>query len=128
MKKERPLFCRTDNLEYEKICKLDNEKITDFIYNIDSNRIDELITELSEMNILECDTNEIVDKTCKILLDAAANTFGKYTPRSGRTENELANTKRKHKPWFNRDCKEARKTFRQCKGKYRRMRNEQFFK
>ena len=23
----------------------------------------------------ECDTNEIVDKTCKILLDAAANTL-----------------------------------------------------
>ena len=70
---------------------------------------------------------KLFDKTAKILLETAANTFGKFTRKSHKNGNTIENAKRKYKPWFDDDCKLARKKYRQCKGKYRRMRNDYFF-
>ena len=89
-----------------------------------------MVTEINALqgNNIQTDIiNEVVDKTGKILLEAAANTFGKYTCRSPANENTNENPKRKYKLWFDSDCKIARKKYRQCKGKYRRIRNDYFF-
>ena len=73
----------------ERIGKFDTDKIIDFIELIDTEKIDNLVIEINALqgNNIQTDIiNEVVDKTGKILLEAAANTFGKLHASLIRTE------------------------------------------
>ena len=111
-----------------KIKHWDMLKSMEFKNSINVEKINEILTEMEnlvsiENNIDATDIDSITDKTCKILLDAATNTLGTY--RVYNKENDKPNTS--HKQWFNRECRIARKNFRQAKGRYRRQRNDIFF-
>ena len=96
-KKVHQTLCDTPG--EEKIGKFENDKINDFIELVDTEKIENLVIEINALqgNNIQTDIiNEVVDKTGKILLEAAANTFGKYTCRSHKnelmkTENENIN-------------------------------------
>ena len=102
--------------ESEKIKKWDVEKSRIFVDKIDSSRISDLITTLENVNPNNCDINlinESVENLCKIITDAAADTFGTFDPKRKKKIDS------RHKPWFNRSCKEARKKYRKSIRNYK---------
>lgn len=107
----------------EKIKKWDCEKAHSFTQNLDKVKTRQLLADLRnlEKENGEINVNGCMDKTCEIILDAAKVTFGTYVP------NFKTSVSKNNKPWFNIECKLARKSFRQCKAKYRKQKNDMFF-
>ena len=105
----------------KKIKKWNSEKETEFIQNIDRNKISELENELSflETSILSKENiNIIVEKCSNIILESAEKVFGTYNTRH---ENVFA--PKIKKPWFNKECWEKRKCFRIAKRRYKHDRS-----
>ena len=95
-----------------KIKKWENEKVHNFVNSLDIGKTDEIMNELDTRDI---DIDGVIDKTCTLLLDAASESLGTFKTNYVPSEKKKV---RKPQPWFNLDCKNARKRFRQLKGKY----------
>ena len=111
---------RNNTVESEKIKKWDIDKSNIFLENIDPDRIANLTRTLNDANpdtYNENFINNSVETLCKIITDAAADTFGTFVPKRNKYQNS------NNKPWFNRDCKEARQKYRKSKRIYRRNKN-----
>lgn len=106
------------NITEEKIKNWENERAQVFKDNIDISEVDEILSLLSsDTNSADAHINvdEIVNKTSEIIINAAKVTFGTYN-KSVKKDNE--SQKKKENPWFNNECKVARKKFRKNKRKY----------
>ncbi|KAK3099742.1 hypothetical protein FSP39_008878 [Pinctada imbricata] len=103
--------------------KWDNEKCEEFIGNLNNDRIGEVMNNLNTLeieNLTETSMNQIVSNVCDIMTDAAKKTFG--------LSHRRANFRKKNtkmKPWFENDCKMARKRFRKSQRKYKHIRTEE---
>ncbi|XP_033729163.1 nonsense-mediated mRNA decay protein 2-like [Pecten maximus] len=108
----------------EGINKWKAEKAVDFVNNIDDDSIKYITDLINNCNDpLELNIDELIDKCCNVLLHAAKNSLGINIKKRNVNNKSVAS----NKPWFDLNCKKARKTYRQCKGQYRRRRNEYFY-
>lgn len=101
-----------------KIKKWKPEKRTDFEKNLNSQKIQNLQSNLSNVdinNITDEEVNSYIQETVSILLTSAEKTFGKTAGRKGAKGNF---TEQPNKLWFNENCKKARKDFRKAKRMY----------
>ena len=108
-------YKKSKYFQEEKIKNWDDDKKGEFIENIDTEKLDEILFELSYMTEHEYDNstvNELVEKLGLLLTNSARSTFGTFTKHASENKNG-----KKHKPWFNTECKEARKKFRCSKRK-----------
>ncbi|VDI20591.1 protocadherin-15 [Mytilus galloprovincialis] len=104
----------------EEVKRWDIENLDTFIENIDKTHTDIILTELESVNIEDVNhncVNNIVKRTCDILVDAAKTTFGTYM-KCDKQNNVRINTS---KPWFDEDCKTARKKFKKSKRKLKHI-------
>ncbi|CAC5395962.1 unnamed protein product [Mytilus coruscus] len=102
----------------EKIKRWENEQLDTFIGNINRLKVNEILAQLTEMveNTYENSIiNTVVEDVCRLLTNAAKSTFGIFTKKFKNTQ-----TMRKSKPWFDSECKEARKKFRSSRRKLKR--------
>ncbi|XP_063408710.1 uncharacterized protein LOC134692190 [Mytilus trossulus] len=107
-----------DEMHEEKIKRWENEQLDTFISNIDRLKVNEILAQLTEMveNTSENSIiNKVVEDVCHLLTNAAKSTFGTFTKRRKHTQNI-----KKSKPWFDSECKEARKKFRSSRRKLKR--------
>ena len=107
-----------DEMPEEKIKRWENEQLDTFISNIDRLKVNEILAQLTEMveNTSENSIiNKVVEDVCHLLTNAAKSTFGTFTKRRKHTQNI-----KKSKPWFDSECKEARKKFRSSRRKLKR--------
>ena len=100
--------------------KWENDKVHNFVNSLDTGKIDEIMNELDKRDAC-INIDGVIDKTCTLLLDAASESLGTFKTKYVPSEKKKV---RKPQPWFNLDCKNAMKRFRQLKGKYRRNRND----
>ncbi|CAC5411232.1 ANPEP [Mytilus coruscus] len=103
----------------EEVKKWDIENVDTFIENIDKTHTDIILTELESVNIQDVNhncVNSIVKRTCDVLVDAAKTTFGTYM-KCDKQKNVKINAS---KPWFDEDCRTARKKFKKSKKKLKR--------
>jgi hypothetical protein len=64
----------------------------------------------------------VVEKICNLLTNSAKSTFGTYTKAKN-----IRNDTSKSKPWFDDECRQARKQFRCSKRKLKRNRGFLFW-
>ena len=106
-----------------ELTKWDNKKCLTFQDNVDKENLNGLYNELTNSiseNITKDNINASVKKLCDIFVDSAQTTFGTY-------KNKRKNLNRKpkgDKPWFNYECKFARKNYRKLKRKFKKERTE----
>ncbi|CAG2257168.1 Inter alpha-trypsin inhibitor, heavy chain 4,Inter-alpha-trypsin inhibitor heavy chain H3,Inter-alpha-trypsin inhibitor heavy chain H4 [Mytilus edulis] len=107
-----------DEMPEEKIKRWENEQLDTFISNIDRLKVNEILahsTEMVEKTSENSIINKVVEDVCHLLTNAAKSTFGTFTKRRKHTQNI-----KKSKPWFDSECKEARKKFRSSRRKLKR--------
>ncbi|XP_033736865.1 uncharacterized protein LOC117325053 [Pecten maximus] len=118
------ISCNNPTKMEEGINKWKAEKAVDFVNNIDDDSIKYITDLINNCNDpLELNIDELIDKCCNILLHAAKNSLGINIKKRNVNNKSVAS----NKPWFDLNCKKARKTYRQCKVQYRRRRNEYFY-
>ena len=116
-------FQSSDHTIHGRIKKWDNTKCLTFQDNVDKENLNGLYNELTNSiseNITKDNINASVKKLCDIFVDSAQTTFGTY-------KNKRKNLNRKpkgDKPWFNYECKFARKNYRKLKRKFKKERTE----
>jgi hypothetical protein len=110
---------QTNDAKVEQIKNWESEKKDEFISNINIEDIDELellLNNLSEQDsglVDNSSVNDMVKKSESLLTNSAKTTFGTFVP--GRHSKKETN--KKHKPWFDVECREARQKFRCSKRK-----------
>ncbi|CAG2205242.1 unnamed protein product [Mytilus edulis] len=106
-----------DEPSHEKIKDWESTKTADFIDSIDGEKVNEILTQLVNMvdnaTINETTINTAVESISNLLTDAAKSTFGTYTQQ--KLNPNLQKYKKASKPWFDDDCKEARKKYKSSK-------------
>lgn len=103
-----------------KIKKWDSSKKEDFMNNIDRNRVESVIFELSNIVIEDVTSNDInacMAEISNILLESAKNTFGTFNVTH--TKSHCSLPRKQNKDWFNSECHKARKEFRKSKRLYK---------
>jgi len=109
----------------EKIKQWDNEKLNSFVENIDQVQVDDILSQLTDMgentinNATVMTVDAVVEKVCNLLTNSAKSTFGTYTKAKN-----IRNVTSKSKPWFDEECRQARKQFRCSKRKLKRNRTQ----
>lgn len=101
-------------------------KCGEFFNNIDSVKVRELESNLSVVNdnvdvINQMSVDALLDELCGIFISSGKVTFGTTPIRSSKSTQEKH--KRDNKPWFDVDCKFARKNFRKLKRKFKTNRS-----
>ncbi|CAC5365325.1 unnamed protein product [Mytilus coruscus] len=99
-----------DDMPEEKIKRWENEQLDTFIGNINRLKVNEILAQLTEMVENKCENsiiNTVVEDVCHLLTNAAKSTFATFTKKRRHIQNM-----KKSKPWFDSECKEARKKFR----------------
>ena len=109
-----------------RIKKWENKKCLTFQDNVDKENLNGLCNELTNSineNITKDNINASVKKLCDLCVDSAQTTLGTL----GTYKNKRKNLNRKpkgDKPWFNYECKFARKNYRKLKRKFKKERSE----
>lgn len=115
--------CGGDNFDNsKKIKKWDVNKKNDFVQNINLQKVEQLLHDISQVN--EADSSqqtvdEFIDSFNSIIVESAENVFGTYTF----TKKKNKGVKKENKPWFTQDCWIKRKAFRIAKRRYRNSKN-----
>lgn len=92
------------------------DKAQDFCKNIDTSAVDAIQLDLEEMsvcvnNVYKTSVTTITTKICNVFHKAASDTFGNYNMGC----NKFSGKKSNNKPWFNKECRKARKNFHLAK-------------
>jgi hypothetical protein len=110
---------QTNDAKVEQIKNWESEKKDEFISNINIEDINELallLNNLSEQDsgvVENSSVNDMMNKIGSLLTNFAKTTFGTFVP--GRHSKKETN--KKHKPWFDAECREARQKCRCSKRK-----------
>ena len=106
----------------EKVKNWDREKLFHFQKNINQERINNLIIELSRPgdDMTSGSVNSIVENIGEIFVDSAKITFGTFCPKKSRPRQK----KSEDKPWLNVECKLGRQNYRKRRRKYKKNRSE----
>lgn len=112
---------QTLETEVENIKRWDNEKCVQFRNDIKLDKIDNLknkILSITQSDKTKTDINSLSGDLCQIFIESATSTFGTklYKTENTSRQNQVC----KSKPWFNEECKIARKNFRNRKRKLRK--------
>ena len=93
----------------EKIRKYEREKLNEFRTNLDTARFQDLeniLETVDTQDICQTQVNDIVDSISDLFVQAAKATFGTFQVRKHNSDTcNLEN----NKPWFNPECRSARK-------------------
>ena len=98
-----------------KTNKWDVLQIDDFQKNINREEINKLDSKLNDIDINlvnENTINSFVGDLCSIFIESARTTFGTKTFK---VQNTQRTSKIKNKPWFDGECRVARKKYRKLK-------------
>ena len=109
--------------DVEKVKNWDSEKLLDFQKNINQERINNLIIELSRPgdDMTSSSANSILENIGEIFVDSAKITLGTFCPKKGRPRQK----KSEEKPWLNVECKLGRQNYRKLRRKYMKNRSEE---
>ncbi|CAG2219045.1 unnamed protein product [Mytilus edulis] len=111
-----------NSMSGEKIKKWDINKKEDFILNLDREKISELENYLEETKSFPADSNIInkaVENITNIFVTSAKKTFGTLKNKSKNENTPQSTRSQDEKPWFNIDCRIARKNARKYRRKYK---------
>ncbi|VDI63485.1 Hypothetical predicted protein [Mytilus galloprovincialis] len=111
-----------NSMSGEKIKKWDINKKEDFILNLDREKISELENYLEETKSFPADSNIInkaVENITNIFVTSAKKTFGTLKNKSKNENTPQSTRSQDKKPWFNIDCRIARKNARKYRRKYK---------
>jgi len=91
----------------EKVRKFNWDKKNDYLENLNVQKLNEAIFKLSNDDLTQTMLNDVVTSIETLLVDNAKTCFGVYSckPNISKYHNK------KHKQWFNNDCKDARNKF-----------------
>ena len=87
-----------------------------FVQSIDRDKVQHLLQELENVDDVNV-INEVTETIGNIMTETAASVFGKRKVKKHQN--------RKHKPWFDKECCEKRKTYTCSKRLYKRFRTVQ---
>jgi hypothetical protein len=106
----------------ERVKNWDSETLLDFQKNINQERINNLIIELSRPgdDMTPGSVNSIVENIGKIFVESAKITFCTFCSTKSRPRQK----KSEDKPWFSVECKLARQNYRKLRRKYKKNRTE----
>lgn len=102
------------------------DKAQDFCKNIDTSAVDAIQLDLEEMsvcvnNVCKTSVTTITTKICNVFHKAASDTFGNYNMGC----NKFSGKKSNNKPWFNKECRKARKNFHLAKKNHNNCKSEE---
>ena len=102
-----------------KIKHWEKSKEPTFLELIDRSAVDKIMNKLEHMEetATEIDINEVTNMLNNTFLNAAKETFGEMKVKQNKIKN-LKNETKNLKPWFSKECKEARKLYRKRKRIY----------
>jgi hypothetical protein len=92
------------------------DQVNNFPRNVDVFKVKDIENELDILtnmaigNVCKNTVKAILDKLCDVFLSTAKSTFGIRCQK-----NSVVHINKRDKPWFNRECRAARKTFHLAK-------------
>lgn len=110
-----------NGIDTQNIKPWDNEKVNEFINNIDINKISlleqKLIVQSNENDITAETIDSLLNDLKDILLNSASETLGIRVIKNTKNDNHIDN--KTNKPWFDNECKNFRRNFRKAKRKFK---------